>query len=163
MTCRFPRPLLVLSAAAFLLSSCAILEPGGPSAALTVKAHSAFNVSDVVERVFVDDGYQTILRTGDGLTFERKASKTDQVFYGDWNEGEVTQRVRVTIATTGDERYRLRCIPFVVRDPHDVSFEDQHRRLDLFSPHFSSLLREVRKQCNELWLSRESAAPAASS
>ncbi|MDB6151188.1 MAG: hypothetical protein JWQ44_2636, partial [Chthoniobacter sp.] len=26
----------------------------------------------------------------------------------------------------------------------------------LFSFHYSSLLREVRRQCNELWLSRES-------
>ena len=120
-------------------------------------------MNDVVERVFVDDGYQTILRTGDGITFERKASKTDNLFYGDWNESEVTQRVRVAITSTSDEKFRLRCTPFVVRDPHDVSFEDQHRRLDLFSPHVSSLLREVRRQCDELWLSRESALPAASS
>jgi hypothetical protein len=165
MNFRFPRLLLALGAAVFALASCTLLEPGGPSAALTVKAHSAFHVTDVVERVFVDDGYQTILRTGDGLTFERKATKTDKLLYGDWNEGEVTQRVRVTIASLGEEKFRLRCIPFVVRDPHDVSFEDQHRRMQLFSFHYGSLLREVRKQCDELWLSREStgaAEPAAS-
>ena len=162
MSFHFSRALLVLGAAAFFLSSCVLFEPGGPSAAITVKAHSAFNVSDVVERVFVDDGYQTILRTGDGITFERKASKTDNIFYGDWNEGEVTKRVRVGITSTGDEKYRLRCTPFVVRDPHDVSFEDQHRRFDLISPHVSGLLKEVRRQCDELWLSQESAAPAAS-
>jgi hypothetical protein len=152
-----PARALLLLAAAVSLSSCALLEPGGPSAALTVHAHSAFNVSDIVERVFVDDGYQTILRTGDGLTFETKASKTDKLLYGDWNEGEVTQRVRVNIASLGEEKFRLRCIPFVVRDPHDVSFEDQHRRMQIVSFHYGSLLREVRKQCNELWFSRESA------
>lgn len=145
---------LFLLAHCAALSSCTLLEPGGPSAAMTVKAHSAFKVSDVVERVFVDEGYQTILRTADGLTFEHKASKTDQVLYGDWNEGEITQRVKVTIASGGDETYRVRCIPFVVRDPHDVSFEDQHRRMQLFSFHYSRLLREVRRQCRELWLSR---------
>ena len=139
-----------------LLPACTLLEPGGPSAAITVRAHSSFHVTDVVERVFVDDGYQPILRTGDGITFERKASTTDSLLYGNWNESEVTQRVRVMIASRGDETYRLRCIPFVVRDPHDVSFEDQHRRIQPFSYHYTSLLREVRRQCNELWLSRGS-------
>jgi len=157
---------LALAFAAVSLPSCTLFEPGGPSAAMTVRARSSFHVTDVVERVFVDDGYQTILRTGDAVTFERKASKTDSLFYGDWNESEVTQRVRVTVATNGEEKYRVRCTPFVVRDPHDVSFEDQHRRFDLISPHLSSLLKEVRRQCDELWLSRESGgepAPPASS
>jgi hypothetical protein len=157
---RFPRLLLALGAAAFFFSSCTLLEPGQPTAAITVKSHSAFNVTDVVERVFVDDGYQTVLRTGDGLTFESKASKTDKVFYGDWNEGDVTQRVKVAISSNGEEKFRIRCIPYVVRDPHDVSFEDQHRRFDLISPHYSSLLKEVRKQLDELWLSRESSGEA---
>ncbi|MGB8168251.1 MAG: hypothetical protein WCF18_12210 [Chthoniobacteraceae bacterium] len=165
MNPRFHCLLATLCVAAACLSSCTLFEPGGPSAAITVKARSAFNVTDVVERVFVDEGYQTILRTGDGVTFERKATKTDQVLYGDWNEGEVTQRAKVTIASNGEELYRVRCIPYVVRDPHDVSFEDQHRRMQLYSFHYSKLLKEVRKQCDELWFSREPAAsgePAAS-
>ena len=152
--------LALLCAAALLafLPACTILEPGGPSAAVTVKARSSFDVTAIIERVLVDDGYQPIQRTGDGITFERKASKTDTMLYGNWNESEVTQRVRVAIASRGDETYRLRCIPYVVRDPHDVSFEDQHRRAQLFSFHYSSLLREVRRQCKELWLSRDSRA-----
>jgi hypothetical protein len=150
---------VLIAALCVLLSSCTLLEPGGPSAAITVQAHSAFKVTDVVERVFSDEGYKTISRTGDGLLFEAKASMTDQVLYGDWNEGEITQRVKVTIASSNDEKFRVRCIPYVVRDPHDVSFEDQHRRAQLFSFHYSSLLREVRRQCKELWLSREPAEP----
>lgn len=150
--------LLCAAALLALLPACTILEPGGPSAAVTVKARSSFDVTAIIERVLVDDGYQPIQRTGDGITFERKASKTDTMLYGNWNESEVTQRVRVAIASRGDETYRLRCIPYVVRDPHDVSFEDQHRRAQLFSFHYSSLLREVRRQCKELWLSRDSTA-----
>lgn len=141
--------------AAVLLSSCSILEPGGPSAAITVKARSSFHVTDVVERVFVDHGYQTTLRTAEGMTFERKASRMDNLLYGDWNEDEITQRVKVTIASKGEERYRVGCIPYVVRDPHDAAFEDQHRRAQIFSFRYSSMLRDVRRQCNELWFSRE--------
>jgi hypothetical protein len=159
MNVRFPRLLLLLSAAALMLSSCTILEPGGPSAAVTAVGYSSFPVGTVVERVFVDDGYQPILRSWDGVTFERKASKTDQVLYGDWISGEITQRVKVTITQKGDDKYRVRAIPYVVRDPHDVSFEDQHRRAQLFSFHYSSLLRDVRRQCKELYLTR---APAES-
>ncbi len=153
-------PLLIaLCVATVCLAACTVFEPGGPTAAITVKARSAFHVTDVVERVLVDEGYQTILRTGDGITFERNATKTDQLLYGDWNEGEVTQRVKVTVTSKGDELYRVRCIPYVVRDPHDVAFEDQHRRAQLYSFHYGGLLREVRKQCDELWFAR---APAAS-
>lgn len=153
------RPALLCAAALLaLLPACALLEPGSPSAAITVKARSAFDVKDVVERVLIDDGYQPILRTGDDITFERKASKTDRFLYGNWNESEITQRVRVTIDSRGNETYRVRCLPSVVRDPHDISFEDTHRRLQPFSVHYSSLLREVRRQSNELWLSRDPAA-----
>lgn len=165
MNLRFSRLLIVICSASVCLPSCTILEPGGPSAAITVKARSVFNVTDVVERVFVDDGYQTTQRTGESMTFESKATRTDKLLYGDWLEGDITQRVRVTITSNGEERYRVRCIPYVVRDPHDVSFEDQHRRAQLFSFHYSSLLKEVRKQCDELWFSRDPAAagePAAS-
>src|SRR5688572_15755549 len=123
MLIRLPCRLLALCGAVLSLSSC-VFEPGGPSAAITVKAHSAFRVTDVVERVFVDDGFKPILRTGDGLLFERNASKTDKMLYGDWIGGELTQRVKVTISSSGDEKFRLRCIPYVVRDPHDTAFED---------------------------------------
>jgi hypothetical protein len=154
-----PRLLLLTLCAVF--SSCTLFEPGGPTAAITVKSHSAFKVTDVVERVFVDDGYQPIQRTGDSITFEHKATKADQMMYGDWNEGEITQRVKLAIAPLGNgDDFRVRCTPFVVRDPHDISFEDEHRRVQLFSFHYTSLLREVRRQCNELWLSREPAEPA---
>ena len=155
MNLPFLRLLVTLGGAITCLSSCAILEPGAPSAAITVKARSSFQVTDVVERVFVDHGYQTTLRTAEGLTFERKASRMDNLLYGDWNEGEVVQRVKVTIASKGEERYRLGCIPYVVRDPHDISFEDQQRRTQIFSLRYRSMLRDVRRQCDELWFSRE--------
>jgi hypothetical protein len=159
---RLPRLLLLtlaLAGVALSLSSCALFEPGGPSAAITVRARSSFHVTDVVERVFIDEGYQPIQRGLDGIMFERKGTKTDSVLYGNWNEGEVTQRVQVNVASRGDETYRLRCIPYVARNPHDVSFVDQHRRMQPFSLHFSSLLREVRRQCEELWLSRGTPEP----
>jgi hypothetical protein len=148
------RLILAFGAVASLLSACTLLEPGGPSAARTITARSAFQVKDVVERVFVDEGYQPTLRTADGITFERKASRADQVFYGDWIGGEITQRVKVTVTPRGEERFRVGCIPYIVRDPHDISFEDQHRRMQIFSFHYASLLREVRRQCRELYLSR---------
>ena len=155
MNLRFFRLLIAPCLAAVCLSSCAIFEPGGPSAAITMKARSAFDVTSVVERVFVDEGYQTTQRTGEGLTFERSASRMDNVLYGDWNEGDVVQRVRVTIVSKGEERYRLGAIPYVVRDAHDVSFEDQHRRAQLFSFRYRRLLKDVRNQCDELWFSRD--------
>jgi hypothetical protein len=152
MTHRFS--LLLLALCLLFLPACTIFEPGGPSAAITVRARNSFQVADVVERVFVDRGYQPILRESDGITFEREGTKTDRLLYGDWDDRRVTRRVKVTVASAGERAYRLRCIPFVTRDPHDVSFEDQHRSPQVFSFHFSALLREVRGQCEELWKSR---------
>jgi hypothetical protein len=154
--------LLALGSAALSLASCTLFEPGGPSAAITVKAESAYLVTDVVERVFIDEGYKPISRTGDGLTFEGKASKTDEIFYGDWNESDVSQRVKVVIANGSGDTFRVRCMPFVVRDPHDVSFEDEHRRMQIFSLHYGKMLREVRRQCLELSLTRKPYSPETS-
>jgi hypothetical protein len=138
-----------------LLPSCALFEPGGPSAAANVRARTSFQAGEVVERVFVDHGYEPILRESDGTTFEKKGSKMDRLFYGDWNDEDVTERVKVVITSKGEGHYRLRCVPFMTRFPHDVSFEDQHRRPQLFSLKYGRLLREVRGQCEELWKSRE--------
>jgi hypothetical protein len=162
------RRLFSLCATAFslCLSSCSVFEPGGPPAAITVKAHSTFQVQDVLERVFIDEGYKPITRMLEGITFERDATKTDRVLYGNWNDEQVTQRVHVTITPAKqEEHYRLRCLPTVVRDAHDVSFEDEHRRIQIRSPYLARVLREVRKQCDELWDSRtptETGAPAPS-
>ncbi|HYR59180.1 MAG TPA: hypothetical protein VEO95_11140 [Chthoniobacteraceae bacterium] len=155
MNVRFPRQLLALCAA-LPLASCTLFEPGAPAAATTVRARSAFQVADVVERVFVDEGYQTTQRTQEGMTFERPGSKTDRVLYGNWIEGDIAQRITVNITQRSDDSYRVRCLPSVVRDPHDISFEDPHRRLQLYSFHCAHLLREVRRQCASLWASRAS-------
>jgi len=137
-----------------LLTSCALVEPGGPSAAISVRAGSSFQVNEVVEQVFVDRGYQPILRESDGITFERTGSKLDRLFYGDWDGEDVTERVKVVISSKGEGRYRLRCLPFMTRFPHDVSFEDQHRRPQFYSATYGRLLREARSQCEKLWTSR---------
>jgi len=150
-----PFSALLLSLCCVLLASCALFEPGGPSAATSVRARTAFQVSEVVERVFIDHGYQPILRESDGATFEKKGSKSDRLFYGDWDGEDVTERVKVVIASKGDGNYRLRCLSFMTRFPHDVSFEDQHRRPQFFSVKYGRLLGEVRQQCEELWKSRE--------
>ena len=153
----FRFPLHALCAAALLLTlpACSLFEPGGPPAATTVRAHSSFQVQDVVERVFIDEGYRPISRVLGGIVFERDSTKTDRLLYGNWNDEAVTQRVKVMIVPGKEEQFRVRCIPSIARDAHDVSFEDEHRRIQMTSPHLSRLLREVRKQCEQLWLSRE--------
>src|SRR4051812_44258266 len=124
MNFRFPRLLLLLCTV--VLSGCALFEPGGPSAAITVKGHSRSQVQDVVERVFIDEGYKPYTRMLDGIMFEKEASKSDRLLYGDWGDGQVTQRVKVTISPDKEDYFRLRCMSFVAREAHDVSFEDQH-------------------------------------
>src|SRR5262245_57933567 len=125
--------LLLALCGAGLFSACSFFEPGNPGAATTVRARSAFQVSDVLERVFVDEGYQAVQRARDSMTFERPGSKTDRVLYGNWLGGDMAQRIKVTIVSRGDETYRLRAAPSVVRDPHDLGFEDSHRRFEFHS------------------------------
>lgn len=145
----------ILALCSLALPACALLEPGGPVAAINVRAHTSAQVSEVVERVFIDHGYQPILRDIDGITFERNGSKADQIVYGDWDNGQrVSRRVKVSIASRDDVHYRLRCIPYVTRAPHDDAFEDQHRSPEIFSVEFTRYLREAREQCEELWRER---------
>jgi hypothetical protein len=126
--------------------ACSIVEPGAPSAAITVRGRSRFEVQDVVERVFTARGYIVSGRSMDSLTLQREAGKTDRLMYGNWISGEVSQQVKVTIASRGEGKYRVRCLPSVVRNPDDVSFHDDNRRWQLFSFHYSSILREVREE-----------------
>ena len=155
MNLRFPRLLLLFCT--LLLPACSLFEPGGPVAVITVKARSSAQVPDVLERVFNDHGYKTYARPLDGMVFERESSKTDRFLYGDWGQGDgpVTNRVKVTIASDGEDHYRLRCIPLIVREAHDASFEDEHRRMQLASPTLGRMLRDVKQQLNELWFSRD--------
>ncbi|MEA3210338.1 MAG: hypothetical protein QOE70_3395 [Chthoniobacter sp.] len=148
MNFRPSRVFAVLGGAALLLlhTSCAIIEPGLPVAAVTVKANSTFAVQEVLESVFFDEGYHVSNRGFDSITFEREGSKVDRVLHGNWIDGEVAQRARVVIAARGEGFYRLRCLPSMVRDPNDVGFEDDHRRWQPFSVHYSHLLNEVRRQ-----------------
>ena len=138
--------LALVFAPLLLLCSCANIEPGAPVAAVDVRAKSSFEVMDVVEHVFNEDGYRTQGRTFDTITFEQEGTKVDQVVHGNWIGGEVAKRARVAVAAKGDGVYRVRCTPLIVRDPSDVAFEDEHRRMQLFSPHYTHLLRQVKRE-----------------
>lgn len=138
--------LCLLCALASLVSGCANIEPGAPVAAVTVRARSSFEVKDVVERVFNRAGYTTSGRSYETITFDQAGTRVDRVTYGNWIGGEVSKRARVAVVEKGGGVYRVRCTPLIVRDPSDVAFEDEHRRMQLFSPHYSRLLREVKSE-----------------
>ena len=137
---------LVAMSVAGLLGGCATIEPGAPVAAVNVRARSSFEVKDVVERVFNADGYRTSGRAYDSVTFDKEGTNIDRITYGNWIGGEVSKRARVTVVEKGEGVFRVRCTPLIVRDPNDVAFEDEHRRMQLFSPHYSRLLREVKRE-----------------
>jgi hypothetical protein len=147
---RSPRPIrsvvLLLLFAGLFFSGCANFEPGSPVAAVTVRASSRFEVMDVVERVFHDAGYRISGRTFDGVTFDKAGTGVDRVMHGNWMGGEVAQRARVAVVDRGNGRYRIRCTPQIVRDPDDDAFEDAHRRMQVVSFHYSSLLGRVKKE-----------------
>jgi hypothetical protein len=125
-------------------AGCAVLEPGQPVAAVTVKARSEYDVMDVVERVFTADGYRIYSQTTGTVVFEKKGNKMDRVMYGNWMGGDLAERARVVISSKGDGRYRVRVTPLIVHDPNDVAFEDAHRTAQVISFHYSGLLRQVK-------------------
>lgn len=146
---RFPAPLpmnFALGLALLAITSCTLMEKGAPTAAMTIPADSADDVEAAVSDVFRAAGYTVSQRTNSGVVFERPASTTDEVLYGNWNESEpLIDRVQVTVALAGVGSYRVSCFPFAVRGGSDDSFQDAQRRVHLFSPHYNGLLREVRK------------------
>jgi hypothetical protein len=121
------------------------MEKGAPTAAATIRADSADDVEAAVSDVFRGHGYSISQRTTAGIILERAASTTDEVLYGNWNESEpLRDRVQVTIVPAEPGSYRVSCFPFAVRNSQGA-FEDTSRRLQLFSPHYSALLRKVQK------------------
>lgn len=132
---------------ATLFSGCALVEPGAPAAAATVSARSEYEVMDAVERVFTTTGgYRIYAQTAGAITFERAGGKTGRILYGDWMMGsDIAERVRVTISSKGDGRYRIRCTPLIVQHANNGDFEDTHRTAEPFSFRYSRLLGEVRK------------------
>ncbi|HEX8297388.1 MAG TPA: hypothetical protein VF593_13875 [Chthoniobacteraceae bacterium] len=141
-------PLWISASAALGLTSCALLEPGLPAAAVTVKSNSRFEVQASIERVFNEKHWRVAQRDLNSITLQRTGGTADQVMHGNWIDGEIAERVKVTITEKGGGRYRLRCLPSIVRDPSDVAFEDEHRRMQVFSFHLSGLLREVKRDLN---------------
>jgi hypothetical protein len=131
----------------FFMNACAIVEPGAPAAAATVSARSEYEVMDVVERVFTTKGgYRIYAQTAGAITFERASTKLDRILYGDWMMGsDIAERVRVTISSKGDGKFRIRCTPLIVQHANDGDFEDAHRTAALFSFRYSKLLGEVKK------------------
>ncbi len=130
-------------ALASVLSACALFHEGAPVATRKVQADTGREVESVASDSFNRRGYRVVSSTGRRVTFERVASKTDEVVYGSWGESKSMERVVLSIEETSFPNvFRISCQPFTVRDP-GTGMEDVSRRLQVFSRDYDVILKEI--------------------
>jgi hypothetical protein len=143
-----PRLLCYVAAiglAAVFATGCATMsEPGGPVAAVTVKASSAFAVTEAVRAVFVADQFRLAGGDDQEAVFEKEGSRYERAMYGGWDGQFPTERVRVAVVDTGAGTYRVRCFSSIVRS--GAQGDDEQRRFQLHSPHYQDLLTKVQSR-----------------
>ena len=133
-----------------LMTGCAAtLKEGMGATSETVTAPMGEAVESAVGVVFEAHGYSQMSSSKGTLIFERPASKTDEMLYGDFSDSKLTDRVRVVIDPLDNNRFRVTCVGYAVKQPTghfegDTSLEDPVRRFQFFSSQFSKMLQEVK-------------------
>lgn len=151
------RPLLnaALLMGTLLFSSCSVFEPGSPAAANTVQADSIYQVYEAITNVFNSEGYKVSERDAGSITLDKSADGTDRLLYGNWGGDDVVQRVKINVKSQGEGKFRLRLQPSAVRHAGSVAFEDDTRKMQLFSVKYGRMLGAVKKLLKEGMLEEE--------
>ena len=97
----------------------------------------------MAEKVFADNGYRPPENAGRKFWFEKPGSGMNKFAYGDWvGDTQVWVRAKLNIASIGEARYRLECIPVLVKDKGG-STEEEIKISSMHHRPYQKLLDEV--------------------
>ncbi|MFO1477501.1 MAG: hypothetical protein U1F98_12710 [Verrucomicrobiota bacterium] len=142
-------PILFLGAAlALAATGCQTFSDKVPNtlASVTVKNQSNAAIAEATTQVFQNHGFHCTVPGSTQMTFERPGTRKNYAQYGSlvFNE-TIIIRVTVYIKKLGGDSTELACKAWIVEDPNDPVFEDDHRVRELNRWPYEDLLEDVRK------------------
>jgi hypothetical protein len=141
-------PGLMLAAGVLSLwlgSGCASNKPGSSSQAyIQIKNQTTADIVTTTVAVYTAAGYTVAADQPGLLVFERVASRSDALKWGDWiNDGMKMQiKVRFTTLSPGD--MLLQADVYAVQDPNDAFFRNESKARMMDRRPYQKLLNEVR-------------------
>jgi hypothetical protein len=116
-----------------------------PLAYVEIHGQPHEKVADMAAQVFHDHGY-TVTRNGWAhLVFEKQGSTMNDIAYGDWLDGRLWVRVKVSVVEVSPNTCRLECEAFLLRG-RGHALEEEIRINKLHSHKYHQLLKEVAKR-----------------
>lgn len=138
--------LALLSLIALSVCSCRSLDqPASASfASVIIADRTDDEVHHAADAVFAEAGYESFIKPGGGMIFEKEGTRGNQIAHGGWIEDRsVRERVKAEIVTLPNGSHRLQCHAFMVRHAGDSFFEEEVRLANFRGGPYQKLLEQV--------------------
>jgi hypothetical protein len=97
----------------------------GGFAAVDINGNTPGQIHDAAVEVFQKNGYQVTNKDLEAMVFEKEGTKWDNLAYGNWEEDTpVWVRVKASIVSISEARFRLKCNAYFVRGHSSVLEEE---------------------------------------
>lgn len=133
-----------------LVAGCASANKLGGSgmAAVLLQYSTPGQISEAVQEVFRENGYQVARAGLSQLVLEKEGSSINNLVYGNWTPGGgVWTRVKVRIIAAGEATWRVECDVFRVLDRNSL-VEEEVKLSDWKGRGAQDLLDQVAKKLN---------------
>lgn len=124
----------VMALSCWLLAGCATAEKPPYMASVEIQGNTPGQIAAMAEKVFTENGYHAAGTAGGRMLFEKTGSGMNKFAYGDWvGDTQVWIRVKLHIASIGEARFRLECVPVLVKDKggsteEEIKISSMHHR-----------------------------------
>jgi len=116
-------------------------------ASVTIPNRTPEDVVRATVAVFRADGYRDVIATPGDMVFEKTGTGWNQAAYGGWVDAKpVMVRVRAGVDAQPDGASRLWCDAYMVADPGDAHFEEEHKLTRVRRGPYQDLLEQVAAQ-----------------
>jgi hypothetical protein len=124
---------------------CAVFHEDAPTSFLKVRAASRMEVESALTAAVTSRGFHPVGEAGREMTFERPATRTGEVLYGNWGEEKSVERLVSRIERGNGDEFRVSLFPYTIRG-QGTGMEDVSRRLEVHSREYSKILKEVKAE-----------------
>jgi len=132
-----------------LVAGCKSSQPGSSShAAVEIQGHSVKEIQATTLVVFAENGFTLRTNTPTLMRFDRPASTSEKLKYGDWLNDGMRMQVKVRVLSLPESAHMLTADVFRVLDPDDPNFREERRVTLLGSSYYQKLLEDVRHRLN---------------
>jgi hypothetical protein len=93
---------------------------------VVIKEHSMSEVKNAVIDEFDHEDFRLAASpVSNALRFEKAGTKHDEIMYSTWRMGVTTQRAEVSFENLGDQRIRVICSAYIVREEGGMNGEEK--------------------------------------